>query len=465
MHSDNTNIHLNHDFNNVFSLTDLNNQFKVPEDDDPFYEFLNLVESCDESDETVVHQAYEEKAEIVQLDINDIHEDVDADSKGANTEPSYHFTNSVKNAQHSGLQLVPVVATGIKKIHHEHTTKLSIKYDNEYYMSDIEDELMLMNEFNNPLTGKYDHFEPIYAQAVAPPLQKIKPVTSDGRQIFTSPHSSKRIVFLNTDATKYPPMPGGPKTFITAKTIAYICNQKYTDRVQNAIVASYDYIRAMIPENSNNHNVLPIENVFLTYMAFSLPNGYAMVDFEHIQNINGWSYYKNSSQPLDKLPMRFQGFRANFYEPIIKRIKRKENGSAIREALCPYCPVDFTNLTRCFFDTDGCSYQHHVSRNHGVWNRGYEMPPPLVYEAGFKRHRGICPLCTKDIGIVKLSNPDSIFDGSTLYNSFITYHKHVIRNHNITKKCRSPMLLQMDMKWFDTIDVHALKYESQIYLL
>lgn len=460
MQSQSSNIDLDRDFSNVFTFTDFYDDIGIPQQDDPFYHLLNIADDGNhDADGNVPNFDYSlESQPVVEItkSLNvPFSVPLAEGSLSTFTQDANDLFNNTKVEEHGGDLSLQGASFANMTTNHEHVTnQAAMTIQHSCVTSTTGQHKVKMEEENDEST--------ILIEPSVETLEASSPVSPD---IITVPFSPKRIMLLNGDFTCHPPMPNGPQVRIVAKTIAYVCNDKYIERVQNALIVSYDKIKRMIPLNTNNHTIVPMQHVFQKYMAFSLPNGYTVPDFQHMQGINNWKYFKNTCQPLDKLPMRFQGFHANFYEPIIKRTKERENGSTIREALCPYCPVDFTNLSRCFFNTDGCLYQHHVSRSHGVWNRGYEMPPPLVYESGFRKHKGICPLCTKDLGIVKLGQPGPIIQGDIVYNSFITYHKHIIRNHNIKKKGRSPVLLKMDKEWFEGVNVHEMKYESQICCL
>ncbi|VEU23705.1 DEKNAAC104828 [Brettanomyces naardenensis] len=184
-----------------------------------------------------------------------------------------------------------------------------------------------------------------------------------------------------------------------------------------------------------------------TLLPFITPNGLSIQDF---QDDHEYVYKTNKRQPLHSLPARYSNEPANYYEPLVVRYRRSEMKEGIDgdgEGLCPYCPANGDyNL---FYDRKDSNYLHHVSKLHGVYSSGNEMPFPevigtanevkILKTKGRVSSRVNAVKCFKCEQIVKIQP----FDGVSS-NKFLAYFRHML-THNQRKnygktKGRSPDL-------------------------
>lgn len=166
-------------------------------------------------------------------------------------------------------------------------------------------------------------------------------------------------------------------------------------------------------------------------MAFMVPNDFSTSNFGSLEGKDGWHYESNEKQTLKKLPGRMSGKIADYYQSLVKREGFNKEGILIREALCPYCPVNFDNLNLCFYNLAGSNYLHHVVKNHGVWSTGKEMPPPVLYETNLGTFItcGFCNHHPKMKFKSDISERDRIID-----SQFVGYYRHIMQYHNITQR-------------------------------
>ena len=135
----------------------------------------------------------------------------------------------------------------------------------------------------------------------------------------------------------------------------------------------------------------------------------------------------------------------NFYEPKVFWCQPdSEDKRRGRNGLCPYCkpnPDDRRlDLSQMFFNMNTSAYLHHVTKQHGVYSNGTEMPLPaaigsVLETKDMKSGRKCllvdavtCPVCHQMIKIQKLSDPSLVGR-----NRFLAYFRHML-THNMKKK-------------------------------
>lgn len=246
------------------------------------------------------------------------------------------------------------------------------------------------------------------------------------------------------------------KMYVDSQTearISYCLDQLRQNNVYNNNVNMMEYSASTV-----DGSYIIDRNVYeRLLMLFLLPNNMTAGDFAGLQNVDGWSYFTNKSQNLTRLPLRMCGQRGNFYEPFVKR-ERKVNGKSQREALCPYCQVDFGDLGKSFQDLSGSNYQHHVAKNHGVWNAGYEMPPPVIYKKN-NQYSAVCSLCSQHPTLAK-TNFNDLNSKGCLESQLIGYYRHHFSKHSIPKKGVSEEEKIRNKAWFITEDANM---EQMVY--
>lgn len=172
-----------------------------------------------------------------------------------------------------------------------------------------------------------------------------------------------------------------------------------------------------------------------TLLPFITPNGLSLEDFEDDAE---YVYKSNRLQPMNKLPARYSGIHANYYEPLVVRYRRSEIKNEIcgdGEGLCPYCAIN--GKVPLFYDRKDSNYLHHVSKLHGVYSNGNEMSFPsnigVCIESKTLKTKGkiSTPVnaakCIKCGKIIKIQP----FNGN-ISNKFLAYFRHML-THNQRK--------------------------------
>lgn len=185
---------------------------------------------------------------------------------------------------------------------------------------------------------------------------------------------------------------------------------------------------------------------YLTLDYFEDLQSEAKIDGREVFSTN---YKSNIPRGPEEDPGRFCGNgreTINFYEPRVFRCHPvQEFHHQGRDGLCPYCKPDreyegtSADLDRLFFNMNSSAYLHHVTKQHGVYSGGKEMPLPLeigkIHESK-KMKSGIrtiiveaatCPICRQKIKIQRFDDPS--LDG---HNRFLGYFRHMLK-HNKKK--------------------------------
>ncbi|KAG7873570.1 hypothetical protein KL916_002174 [Ogataea parapolymorpha] len=169
----------------------------------------------------------------------------------------------------------------------------------------------------------------------------------------------------------------------------------------------------------------------------------------HLQNKRDhlWAYEinKKSNITSNRLVRFANHDNVNFYEPRVFRYLRTKNTCKRhkREGLCSFCKPtkqdyqnDFNNL---FFDLNSSGYLHHLTKQHGVFSNGSEMPLPKLIglHPELKSNKtsakighvyvAVCPICNEKVKVQDLS-PESQVSG----NRFLAYFRHML-THNVKK--------------------------------
>ncbi|KAG7895980.1 hypothetical protein KL936_000688 [Ogataea polymorpha] len=162
---------------------------------------------------------------------------------------------------------------------------------------------------------------------------------------------------------------------------------------------------------------------------------------------HSWAYEinKKSNITSNRLVRFANHDNVNFYEPRVFRYLRTKNTCKRhkREGLCSFCKPtkqdfqnDFNNL---FFDLNSSGYLHHLTKQHGVFSNGSEMPLPKLIglHPELKSNKNsakighvyvaVCPICNEKVKVQDLS-PESKVSG----NRFLAYFRHML-THNVKK--------------------------------
>lgn len=319
----------------------------------------------------------------------------------------------------------------------------NFEFDPNFELNVDDDAIQnLLNNFNNsntpePLDGSASsHSDNTLIVPLSPQSTKRnKPISANGR--VTKPKLIK-------NKTRREDVNKKVKLFVDSKTearIGYCLKQMRKSREFNEKVNIMQRLASHI-DGSYLIDRVAYERLM---MLFLLPNNLTINDFTHQQMVDGWTYFQNKQQSLERLPLRLCHQRANFYEPFVKR-ERKVDGRSKREGLCPYCKVDFTKLDKCFYDLTGSNYQHHVAKNHGVWNAGYEMPPPVIFKKG-NQYSAVCNHC-KDHPTLARTNFTDLNTTNCLESQLIGYYRHLFSKHSITKKKMPVDFKRITKGWF-----------------
>lgn len=191
-------------------------------------------------------------------------------------------------------------------------------------------------------------------------------------------------------------------------------------------------------------------------VASLLPNYITIESFAEEQNINGWIYEQNGKNTPPKLALRWCGQRLNFYTASVTRYQVDQSGKrGNRQALCPYCPYSKgMNLSTIFYGTTDSAYMHHLTKDHGVYSAGYEMPIPVVCQSAHvhehahdNEHQNFgvfCTKCRKVVSNISMADAKKV----DLNNCLISYNRHCFEEHNIKKQNRSAAEKLLDAKFF-----------------
>ena len=196
--------------------------------------------------------------------------------------------------------------------------------------------------------------------------------------------------------------------------------------------------------------------LFSKRIVFSLlPNYVEIGAFMKEQNVNGWIYELNGKATSPKFALRWCSQKLNFYTASVTRYQVDRSGKkGNRQALCPYCPYsEGMNLSTIFYGTTDSAYMHHITKDHGVYSSGYEMPIPVVCENILNNdHNGkhgqrygiFCTQCRKVVSNISEADAKKI----TQNNFLISYYRHCFEEHNIKKQSRSPEDKAKDAEFF-----------------
>ena len=200
----------------------------------------------------------------------------------------------------------------------------------------------------------------------------------------------------------------------------YWCKIKKTLEFQILKMESKDIAK------NGGYVISNFEGTMARYSCMVLPNGLNILDFEYMQNkFDNWYYKTNPKQPLSKLPLRWCGQKANFFQPLVIRYQLCDSGRHVsKQGLCPYCPVfeedKKTGYKFHFYKIDNKSYESHVSRHHGVYGSGNEMIPPYFTKDIDHSYAKLYYVCAECKHVLALDN-ESI---SITKKSFMEYFKH-----------------------------------------
>jgi hypothetical protein len=163
----------------------------------------------------------------------------------------------------------------------------------------------------------------------------------------------------------------------------------------------------------------------------------------------------NGKATSPKFALRWCSQKLNFYTASVTRYQVDRSGKkGNRQALCPYCPYsEGMNLSTIFYGTTDSAYMHHITKDHGVYSSGYEMPIPVVCENilnndhNGKHSQGYGIFCTQCRRVVSnISEADA--KKATQNNILIPYYRHCFEEHNIKKQSRSPEDKAKDAEFF-----------------
>ncbi|KAG7894452.1 hypothetical protein KL905_002691 [Ogataea polymorpha] len=179
-----------------------------------------------------------------------------------------------------------------------------------------------------------------------------------------------------------------------------------------------------IPEKLNHW----LNQHFYPYIQ---PNGITYARFRKVPENDEYIYKRNPKAEIC-LPPRYSNSSANYYEPLVVRYRKshQERGQGDGEGLCPYCQSD--DLSELFFERKDSNYLHHVTKLHGVYSNGMEMPfPRMIGEAleikhlktrGRTERRVHSVECEKCHETVKIQQLDCDKEG----NKFLAYFRHML---------------------------------------
>ncbi|KAG7767820.1 hypothetical protein KL931_003633 [Ogataea haglerorum] len=191
---------------------------------------------------------------------------------------------------------------------------------------------------------------------------------------------------------------------------------KYT----NLQISFYETIPEKLNQWLNQH--------FYPYIQ---PNGITYARFHKMPENDEYIYKRNPKAEIF-LPPRYSNSSANYYEPLVVRYRKshQERGQGDGEGLCPYCQSD--DLSELFFERKDSNYLHHVTKLHGVYSNGMEMPfPRMIGEAleikhlktrGRTERRVHSVECEKCHETVKIQQLDCDKEG----NKFLAYFRHML---------------------------------------
>ncbi|QPG73007.1 hypothetical protein FOA43_000311 [Brettanomyces nanus] len=184
-----------------------------------------------------------------------------------------------------------------------------------------------------------------------------------------------------------------------------------------------------------------------TLLPFISPNGLSL---KHFRDNEEYVYRANRKQHAKTLPIRYSGMSdVNYYEPLVLRYKKSSMGRGMDgggEGLCPYCPLPMGEQDSAFYDRKDSNYLHHVTKLHGVYSNGIEMPFPYfvgkAIETKTLKTRGEVAntvnavKCTKCKQMLKIQPLDSIITSPG--NKFLAYFRHMLihnqkKNYGKTK--------------------------------
>ncbi|KAG7722256.1 hypothetical protein KL949_000691 [Ogataea haglerorum] len=230
-------------------------------------------------------------------------------------------------------------------------------------------------------------------------------------------------------------------------------NQTYPAGTQSEILSRKvrkstlveDFIRVFEkgdPEYMTMINMHLIPYCSLNELSPELFVGHLQLKMDH-----PWAYEINKKSNITSNQLvRFANTEnVNFYEPRVFRYLRSKNTCKRhkREGLCSFCKPtkqdyqnDFDNL---FFDLNSSGYLHHLTKQHGVFSNGSEMPLPKLIglHPELKSNKSsakighvyaaVCPICNAKVKVQDLS-PESQISG----NRFLAYFRHML-THNVKK--------------------------------
>lgn len=239
------------------------------------------------------------------------------------------------------------------------------------------------------------------------------------------------------------------------------------------------------------YTIVPDSEWKNNYMMYLIPNGYIssvfLVSFQKSMVDDVWVYYDNiNEQPHfaltnSKLPLRYCGQIANYYEPFIIREKRKDGRKLTKEekrarserrsrgkskddslfhieALCPYCPIKFDNVNKFddyFYGRNDSDYLHHVTKHHGVYSDGSEQAlPDVVVLDDRGRYYAHCEECEL---LIKIKNPTG---EEIVGNRFLGYLRHCLKHRNRCKNGSGESRLKRRERVVENATREPLFYEN-----
>ncbi|QPG74177.1 hypothetical protein FOA43_001501 [Brettanomyces nanus] len=313
-----------------------------------------------------------------------------------------------------------------------------------------------VEECNWDYALKVDSHSPLFSDGISPKDLLIKeenegilPLSEFNFMITQNSPSLNSVIEPVTNADSLFTISGPqplPQSHRHSSSHSYSHSETYSKK---AIIVG-DYVTKNVPGDGKFEKL--IEDYLLPHCSFNyLSNKYfqnrkkeGAFGSNIIFDINSKSRIPRTKE---EDPGRFSvtsGTDINFYEPSIFRChlieEFKRQG---REGLCPYCKLSERtgdNVDGLFFNMNSSAYLHHVTKQHGVFSNGTEMPLPVAIgsiKETKQMKKGVrtnivdaatCPFCQKKVKIQKLD--DHNLDG---HNRFLGYFRHLLV-HNMRKK-------------------------------
>ncbi|KAH3666236.1 hypothetical protein OGAPHI_004425 [Ogataea philodendri] len=257
-----------------------------------------------------------------------------------------------------------------------------------------------------------------------------------------SSSSSRRISFLEHDEFNFEPLPKRQKSsFVESlglETEVQINKARKSFLVEDFV----NIFRRGDPEYTAMINMHLVPYCSLNKLTPEL-----FVNRLQYGEDNMWGYEINKKSNITSNEIvRFgNNDHINFYEPRVFRFLRSHHNSKRhkREGLCSFCkPTEQDsedNFDGLFFDLNSSGYLHHLTKQHGVFSNGSEMPLPTMIglHPELKNNKNsykidhvyvaVCPICNEKVKVQDLSA-----DNQATGNKFLAYFRHML-THNVKK--------------------------------